>query len=276
VKRWICWAVKLYPQSWRDRYESELASLVEHLTPSWRDLFDVLTNAVTIRGSSFVERRLLALPGVGVISDALRLRSALLLTIALHAILVASVFIGPWLSYSALPLDALLLAPSPPPAPQPPTDITDPRVMCSVGVPYSSILSSLPPSLSGSRLVEGVGICFPTLPDMGTVYRNRKPMRRVWPSQALESSIVSRAIPKVPRGISSRDKVSVFLEYLIATDGSVKVLRTLGLAPFVESARSALERWHYRPVRFENQNIEVVSRVEVRFVPDLQARNDFR
>ena len=38
---------------------------------------------------------------------------------------------------------------------------------------------------------------------------------------------------------------------------------------FDKAARAALERWAYRPIRFEGHLIEVVSRVEVRFNAEL-------
>ena len=59
--------------------------------------------------------------------------------------------------------------------------------------------------------------------------------------------------------------ISVSLEYVIGIDGSVRVLRSSGSALFEKAARTALEGWTYRPIRFEGHLIEVVSRVEVRF-----------
>ena len=59
--------------------------------------------------------------------------------------------------------------------------------------------------------------------------------------------------------------MSVFVEYLIRRDGSVKVLRTSGPPPFTTAAHSAIEQWVYRPLGYENRHCEVLSRVEVRF-----------
>lgn len=153
----------------------------------------------------------------------------------------------------------------PPTAPPPPTAITDPRVFPSSPQQYSWMYSSLPVSFSGSRIVQGVGLRFPVVPDIGKIDRARQPMRRVWPGQDLESRITRRVIPAFPDTAVEPGPVSVFVEYLIRTDGSVKVLNALGPSPFADSARAALEQWHYRPVRFERQFIEVISRAEVRF-----------
>ena len=112
---------------------------------------------------------------------------------------------------------------------------------------------------------EGVGINFLSLPDIGATYRRGNAEWRVWPGQALESFIVRRVLPDYPRGTNARGAVSVFIEYLIARDGSVKVLRTSGPTPFTSSALLAIERWVYRPLEYENRRCEVLSRVEVRF-----------
>jgi len=104
---------------------------------------------------------------------------------------------------------------------------------------------------------------------MGMTDRKRDPIRHVWPGQALAADLIRRVLPEHPSGTRMRAAVSVFVEYLIRTDGSVRVLRSSGPLLFANAARSALEQWEYRPVRFENGIIEVVSRVEVRFDGEL-------
>jgi hypothetical protein len=132
---------------------------------------------------------------------------------------------------------------------------------------YSSLPLRLPVngSAAPTRVVEGVGIQFPQLPDAGTIDRQRNPVRRVLPGQTLEGKIVRRVLPQYPFRAPAQGSVSVFVEYLVRTDGSVVVLRTLGPKQFAHAARSALEGWGYRSTKFENRLIEVVSRVEVRF-----------
>jgi hypothetical protein len=114
-------------------------------------------------------------------------------------------------------------------------------------------------------VADGVGINFLSLPDIGATYRRGNADWRVWPGQALESFIVRRVLPEYPRETNTRDVVSVFVEYLITRDGSVKVLRTSGPAPFTGAAQSAVQSWVYRPLEYENRPCEVISRLEVRF-----------
>ena len=193
------------------------------------------------------------------------MRRLILLTSAIHAIFITAILLAPHGYLSPVPEITRPSEPLPPPAPPPPTAFSDPGVFPSNGSLYSSIYSSLPASYSGSFIAAGVGLRFPELPDMGKIDPRQATMRRVWPGQQLEANIVRRVIPGFPEGATAGPPVSVFIEYLIGHDGSVKVLRSLGPAPYVVSARAALARWQYRPVRFQNQIIEVISRVEVRF-----------
>jgi len=143
--------------------------------------------------------------------------------------------------------------------------MTDPRVFVDGDSAYSTMMSSLPPSLSGSRVVAGVGIRFLPLPDMGKLDRGREPMRRVWSGQALETEIVRRVIPEFPAGVGKDAEASVVVEYLIGTDGAVEVLRMQGPREYAEVVGKAMAGWQYRPVRFQDRLIEVVGRLEVRF-----------
>jgi hypothetical protein len=43
--------VRLYPARWRDRYRTEFDALLEDMTPGWRDVFDVVKGALTMRMS---------------------------------------------------------------------------------------------------------------------------------------------------------------------------------------------------------------------------------
>jgi len=134
-----------------------------------------------------------------------------------------------------------------------------------------TLYSSLPLRMSpqgdalGLYVTDGVGINFLSLPDIGATYRQGNAEWRVWPGHALEGFIVQRVLPEYPRGTNTRGAVSVFVEYLITRDGFVKVLRTSGPTPFTSAAQSAIERWVYRPLEYENRRCEVISRVEVRF-----------
>jgi hypothetical protein len=269
MKRWIFWAAKLYPRSWRDRYGPEFEAFLEDLAPSWWDFWDVLWDALSLRGRAIVRPSLEACSGTGLISGNVSFRSAITLALLFHGVALTSVVALSSLSVAPLPPAARPTAPVPPPAPPPPTAITDPRVFAS-----ASLFSSLPFNPSGTYIAQGVGIRFFELPDIGKIDRLQEPIRRVWPGQALEGNIIRRVIPRFPPEVFGRQTVSVFLEYVIGTDGSVKVLRTLGPASFANAARTALEKWQYRPIQFQNRTIEVVSRLEVRFDGALAAKNE--
>jgi hypothetical protein len=263
-------AARLYPLAWRRRYGVEFDALLEDIAPSWRDLCDVLGRSLMMRGRALAESVLPIGSGVYQEGAALHLRFAVVVSLLTHVMFLGLIVMASWASVESMPLNGPG-APPPPPVPAPPADITDSRVFAEAPVLYSSL--PLRWSANGgvlfSRVVNGVGIYFPPLPDAGTTDRRRNPIRRVCPGQALEANFVRRVLPRFPPRTQVSDAVSVFLEYLIGADGSVKVLRTSGPILFANAARSALEAWKYRPMRFENRVIEVVSRVEVRFDGEL-------
>jgi Gram-negative bacterial TonB protein C-terminal len=180
--------------------------------------------------------------------------------------MISLVVLASWGYVTPMPLH-VAVAPLPPPAPEPPAQVTDARVFPHAWSLYSSLPLRMPVEGDTFRLyvTDGVGINFLSLPDIGATYRQGNTEWRVWPGQALEGLIVRRVLPQYLRAVKTRGAVSVFLEYLITTDGSVKVLRTSGPTPFTNAAQSAIEHWVYRPLEFENRPCEVVSRVEVRF-----------
>jgi len=198
-----------------------------------------------------------------------RFRMPVLVSVTAHAVILSLFLLVSWNYVTQMPL-YVAAAPLPPPVPEPPPQMTDPRVFPQSPALYSSLpLGSALREAVRLYIDDGVGINFLPLPDIGATYRQGNAEWRVWPGQALEGDIVRRVLPEYPLGTNTRGIVSVYVEYLIRLDGSVKVLRTLGPAPFAIAARSAIERWVYRPVWFENRPFEVVSRVEVRFDSDL-------
>ena len=189
-------AAHLYPKAWRYRYGDEFDALLEDISPSWRDLVNVLGLALAMRGRLLIDRGFIA-PALALGTVQIRLPVAI--SLATHVTIVCFAML---LSLSRLDSLHLPIAagPLPPPAPDPLTGITDPRVFRDASTLYSSLPLRLPVNGSAilTRVVEGVGIYFPPL-------------------------------------------------------------------QFAHAARSALEGWEYRPAKFENRLIEVVSRVEVRF-----------
>jgi len=184
-----------------------------------------------------------------------------------HMVLLGLVALASWNYVMQMPLRVAFAPPTPPPAPEPPPKVTDARVFPNAATLYSSL--PLRGAAEGNALrvyvADGIGINFLLLPDIGATYRQGNAEWKVWPGQALESFLVRRVLPEYPRGTSSRGAVSVFVEYLILRDGSVKVLRTSGVSSYTRAAQSAIEQWVYRPLEYENRPCEVVSRVEVRF-----------
>lgn len=68
MTRWMSRLVRLYPRSWRDRYEDELTTLIDESDPDWRTALDVVRGATLMQlayGLSTVRqqsRRLVATP----------------------------------------------------------------------------------------------------------------------------------------------------------------------------------------------------------------------
>lgn len=265
LARWLTrWAARLYPATWRNRYADEFDALLDDITPSLSDARDVLGHALRVRATAFVNESLL--PAVACPN---RSRLPVLVSMTAHAlILMLAVWVS-WGYVNQMP-SYVVAAPLPPPAPGPPPQMTDPRVFPQSPALYSSLpLRSVQAEPLRLYVDDGVGIRFMTLPDIGATYRLGNSEMRVWPGQALEESIIRRVLPEYPREAKEIGTVSVYVEYLIKQDGSVKVLRISGPAPFAMAAQSAIERWVYRPVWFENRPFEIVSRVEVRFDGEL-------
>jgi capsular polysaccharide biosynthesis protein len=51
---------RLYPASWRNRYEAEFNALLENVDPSWRTSLDILKGAVAMQLRTFSFRKLIA------------------------------------------------------------------------------------------------------------------------------------------------------------------------------------------------------------------------
>lgn len=256
----IRWAARLYPATWRNRYAAEFDALLDDISPSLGDLCDVLGDVLRVRATTSIDECMMLAP-----VSPINLRLPVVASLTAHAVMITLVLYAVWGQVTTMPLH--VVAPPPPPAPEPPPQVTDARVFPNALTLYSSLPLRMPAQGESLPLyvADGVGINFLLLPDIGAIYRQGNAEWRVWPGQALEGFIVRRVLPEYPRGTNTRGTVSVFVEYLITRDGSVKVLRTSGPIPFTSAAQSAIERWVYRPLEYENRRCQVVSRVEVRF-----------
>jgi hypothetical protein len=257
----VRWAARLYPATWRNRYAAEFDALLEDISPSFGDLCDVLGEVLRVRVTTAIDACLVVAPVSMMI-----LRLPVLGSLTVHGLVIILVLLVAFSRATTMPMH--VLAPLPPPTPEPPPLVTDARVFPNARSLYSSLPLRMPADgeVLPTYVSEGVGINFLSPPDIGAVYRQGNAEWRIWPGQALENFIVRRVLPVYPHsGTDFRGAVSVFVEYLILQDGSVKVLRTSGPALFSHAAQSAIKRWQYRPLEYENHSCEVVSRVEVRF-----------
>ena len=254
----IRWAARLYPATWRHRYAAEFEALLEDISPSFGDLCDVLGHVLRVRATTSIDACLVLAP-----VSPMNLRLPVVVSLTAHA-LIALALLAALGHVTPMPLH--VVAPLPPATPDPPPQVTDSRVFPNALTLYSSLpLMPAEGDALSLYVADGVGINFLSLPDIGATYRQGNAEWRVWPGQALESLIVRRVLPEYPRGTNTRGAVSVFVEYLVTLDGSVKVLRTSGPVRFTSAAQSAIEHWVYRPLEYENRPCEVVNRVEVRF-----------
>lgn len=254
------WAARLYPARWRNRYAEEFDGLLDDISPTFGDVCDVLGGVLRTRMTTSVDAYLVTVPVSPMTS-----RLPVIASVGAHGLMITLVLLAIWGQVTTMSLH--VVAPLPPAVPEPPPVVTDARVFPNALSLYSSLPLKIPAQGGTLHLyvADGVGINFLPLPDIGATYRQGNAEWRVWPGQALESFLIRRALPEYPRGTNTAGAVSVFVEYLITRDGSVKVLRASGPEPFRGAARSAIERWVYRPLEYENHPTEIVSRVEVRF-----------
>jgi hypothetical protein len=256
----IRWAARLYPEAWRNRYAAEFEALLDDISPSLGDLCDVLGGVLRVRVTTPADPWL-----ASVAASSMTLRLPVVLSLTAHSLMIVLVLVAALGYVTPMPSHRVVV-PLPPPAPDPPPQVTDARVFPNALTLYSSLpLMAANGDVLPLYVADGVGINFLALPDIGAVYRQGNAEWRVWPGQALEGFIVRRVLPEYPHNTNIQGAVSVFVEYLIRRDGSVKVLRTSGPAPFTTAANSAIEQWVYRPLGYENRHCEVLSRVEVRF-----------
>jgi Gram-negative bacterial TonB protein C-terminal len=262
VRTLLRWAARLYPESWRERYGAEFDALLEDVSPSFGDVCDVLGGALRARLTAPTNLALAPAGGSGASTTS---RMPVVVSLTAHAVMLVFVLAAA-VHYVTPAPPHVFGAPPPPPTPEPPPTVTDARVFPSALTLYSSLpLAPTKSEVLPLYVANGVGISFLTLPDIGALYRRGDAQWRVWPGQALESFIVRRVVPEYPRNVETQSAVSVFVEYLIREDGSVKVLRSAGPSQFTNAARFAIEQWRYRPLEFENRPCQVVSRIEVRF-----------
>ena len=87
MRNLIRWATKLYPPAWRDRYGVEFDALLNEVGPSWRDLFNVLGGALSVRARSLIEGHVPVSGHVYSVGSPYHFRPAVLITLIGQAII---------------------------------------------------------------------------------------------------------------------------------------------------------------------------------------------
>lgn len=226
-------------------------------------------------------------------------RKALGISLAIEAGLVAAMLFWPLITPGVLPRQYNVM-PTPPfpggragpshphEAPHPPRPITDhPQrcIMCAPPViplhPYVGGLE--PPSIesgpggpgSGDPNLPGIGPGIPGGFDLGPrspVIRPPEPPEKPGPvrrpAEVMQAMLVHQVRPEYPpiarvAGISG----VVRLRAIIGKDGVVRDLQVLSGSPFlVQSARTAVKAWRYRPTLLNGEPVEVETYITVNFV----------
>src|SRR5438309_3584259 len=58
----IRWAARLYPPAWRNRYAAEFDALLDDISPSFRDVCDVLGDVLRVRATTSIHACLMLAP----------------------------------------------------------------------------------------------------------------------------------------------------------------------------------------------------------------------
>src|SRR5256714_3428384 len=216
-------AARLSPPAWRNRYAAEFDALLDDISPSFGDVYDVLGDVLRVRATTSVDPCLMLAP-----VSPMNLRLPVVASLTAHAVIITIVLVAVWGHVTTMPLH--LVAPLPPPAPEPPPQVTDARVFPNALTLYSSLPLKIP-AQGGALLVyvaDGVGINFLSLPDIGATYRQGNAEWRAWPGPAVERFLLPPALPEHPRGTNAHGPAAAFVEYLITRGRSGKGLRNSG------------------------------------------------
>ncbi len=117
----IRWAARLYPPAWRNRYAAEFDALLDDISPSFGDVCDVLGDVLRVRANTSIDACLMLAP-----VPPINLRLPVFASLTVHAVMITIVLFAVWGHVTTMPLH--IVAPLPPPAPEPPPQVTDGRV----------------------------------------------------------------------------------------------------------------------------------------------------
>jgi hypothetical protein len=135
----IRWAARLYPATWRNRYAAEFDALLDDISPSLGDLCGVLGDVLRVRATAFMDACLV----LAAVSP-MTLRLPVVVSLTAHALIITLVLFAALSYVTPMPLH-VVVAPLPPPAPDPPPQVTDARVFPNALTLYSSLPLTMPP-----------------------------------------------------------------------------------------------------------------------------------
>jgi protein TonB len=219
-----------------------------------------------------------------------------LVSFAVQAVAVGSLFLLPLLYTQGLPqlqLIAALVAPTPPPAPPAPGPARNPhqttsnlssegKVIAPRSVPKEILHlnePTAPPPLdvAGLRVPGGTGD--PMVPNSvlrsigsgpSVIVPPPPPAPSTHPprvSRMMEGNLIYRVQPQYPTlARQARVQGTVLLRALIGRDGKIENLQVLNGHPLlVQAAVDAVRQWRYRPYYLNSEPIEVETQVTVNF-----------
>jgi hypothetical protein len=128
----IRWAARLYPARWRNRYAAQFDALLDDISPSLGDLCNVLGHGLRVRATTSIDACVVLAP-----ASPMTLRLPIVVSLTIHALMITLVLWAALGYVAPMPLH-FAAAPLPPPALDPPPQVTDARVFPNAVTLYSS------------------------------------------------------------------------------------------------------------------------------------------
>src|SRR5438876_11978948 len=85
----IRWAARLYPPAWRNRYAAEFDALLDDISPSFRDVCDVLGDVLRVRATTSIDACLMFAP-----VSPMNLRLPVVASLTAHAVMITIVLLA--------------------------------------------------------------------------------------------------------------------------------------------------------------------------------------
>jgi len=95
----IRWAARLYPPAWRNRYAAEFDALLDHISPSFGDVCDVLGDVLRVRATTSVDPCLMLAP-----VSPMNLRLTVVASLTAHVVMITIVLFAVCGHVTTMPL----------------------------------------------------------------------------------------------------------------------------------------------------------------------------